>query len=126
MRNNIPLLTPVSVRKLVSRVPSVFKRAIFPLAVPLYVVKKPQISIFPSGWIATLDTSSFIPTPVARKPVSSDPFVLRRVIHSLESQLYCVKLPQIIIFPSVCNAIDTIGPFAAKRLAKFVSSFPLE
>ena len=85
--------TPDPIVKVASSVPSVFKRARLFLNVPLYPVKSPQISIFPSGWSAILLIAlelSIIPAPVA-KLVSRLPLVLRRAILPLAISLYPVK-----------------------------------
>ena len=76
-------LAPVPGFQVLSRVPSVFTRAILVRLVPLYVVNPPARIILPSPCIST---SSALLTPLpGSKLVSSVPEVFRRLIPSRNS-----------------------------------------
>jgi len=63
--DQIELFAPAHGLNIVSNVPSVLRRAILFLGVPLYVVKSPQMMSFPSVCSAILLILEFAPIPVA-------------------------------------------------------------
>ena len=125
MENTTPPFTAIVVLNPVSSIPLAWRRARPFAVVPLYVVKKPQTRIFPSGWSARFQTVLFAPT-VVTKPVSSVPLVLSLAMRFAVIQLYPVKPPQISVFPSgwrtiVMTELFTPDPAGLKVVSSVAS-----
>jgi len=81
-------LAPVPEIKLVSKVPSAFKRAMFFLGVLFIDVKEPPIIIFPSAWINAVVINPVISLIV--KLLSKVPSLFKREIDFWGLPLYVV------------------------------------
>lgn len=92
------LLSPLPTLNDVSSVPSAFNLAIRDLALPETCEKIPMMTIFPSGCISNSSTREFGHTQGLNE-VSSVPSAFNLAILFLVVQLYCVKIPDTIIFP---------------------------
>ena len=82
------------------------------------------MSTLPSGWIAIVYVSLFVPT-VVTKPVSRVPSELIRAIYLLVVPLYAENPPQIRTFPSGCKKTLLTILFAPTVVTKPVSRVPL-
>ncbi len=117
------LFAPVPAVNVVSSVPSVLRRAMRLIVVPLYVVKFPPMRILPSGWRVMTEAILFAPVPVVNV-VSSVPSVLRRAMWLAVVPLYVVKNPPMRILPSGWRVIAETGLFAPVPAVNVVSSVP--
>lgn len=115
--NHDPIKNQVSIS------PPLFIRAILFDPDPLYAVKVPPTTIFPSLWIANALT---IPLHQAQtvKFVSNVPLVLRRIILLIEVPLYVLKFPPTTIFPSLWSASALIALLNQAQIVNVVSNEP--
>jgi hypothetical protein len=94
-------LNQIHISKEVSIVPSVFRRTILFVVTQLYVVKSHPTNIFPLFCIARVITVLPLnPHPIVKEE-SLVPSAFRRTILFVVTQLYDVKKPPRIIFPSL-------------------------
>ena len=90
---------PVLVVKVVSLVPSVFKRTIRPTVMPFHDVKEPPTRILPSDWIAI--ALMVLLAPVVGKEVSLVQSEFKRTIRpKIVVPLQLVNCPPATILPS--------------------------
>ena len=118
-----PELNPVPTTNDVSKEPSVFNLTILFIDVPLYDVKFPPTSIFPSDWIENDRTLSLNPVPTTND-VSKEPSVFNLTILFIDVPLYDVNAPPTNIFPSDCNITSVIPELNPVPIVNDVSKLP--
>ncbi|CAB4731862.1 unannotated protein [freshwater metagenome] len=111
---------PRPLLKLVSSVPSLFRRATFATEVPLKVVNCPPTKIFPSACITMVFTPASKPVPTAvLNEESGVPSLPSRAIPTRLEPFSVVKVPPTTILPSDCTASALTNP-PAKPVPTFV------
>lgn len=103
--------------------PSAWRRMIFFVVAVPYFVKAHPTMISPLFWIARLLTEPLNHHQIVKES-SIVPPVLRRMIPFAVTQLYAVKFPQAMIFPSFWTARALTEPLNQAPMVNHVSRVP--